>query len=191
MSIAIAQEALLTKFLSRLLVSAAYLPVMPSCDSGERWTPMVGEWPQTGLACAAVRQINADCQATDADYMLALSIVAPQGTNIALGRKTLEVRSWKPEHLPLRNLLIVENDTFLLEEGQFDPKGTAVALVDVEEVHEWQPTELQAACSNSWSPGYWAWSLSNVRPMSGAIQVAAHRKLYEVQVAKELLPPVD
>ncbi|WP_211090190.1 ASCH domain-containing protein [Pseudothauera nasutitermitis] len=42
-----------------------------------------------------------------AEY-LALSIVSPQGENIASGRKTLEVRSWQPPALPLHDLLIVE-----------------------------------------------------------------------------------
>ncbi|KAF1049543.1 ASCH domain-containing protein [Xylophilus sp.] len=120
--------------------------------------------------------------------MLALSIVAPHGTNIACGRKTLEIRSWKPPYLPLRNLLIVENRILLVEEGQSDPNATAVALVDVEEVHAWQPSERAAACSTKWTPGYWAWSLSNVRPLSGRVRVAARRKLYDVQIPLESLP---
>jgi hypothetical protein len=39
----------------------------------------------------------------------ALSIVAPNGGRIAQGLKTLEIRSWQPEYLPLKNLVIVEN----------------------------------------------------------------------------------
>lgn len=118
--------------------------------------------------------------------MLALSIVAPHGANIASGRKTIEVRSWRPEHLPLRNLLIVENRIFLTEEGQVDPDGKAVALVDIEEVHAWQASELEAACAKHWEPGYWAWRLVNVRPISAAVRVVAQRKLYEAQVSEEL-----
>lgn len=119
--------------------------------------------------------------------MLALSIVAPNGTNIATGRKTLEVRSWRPMNLPVRNLLIVQNHRLLVEERQSDPNGIAVALVDVESVHEWESSEVAAACADKWSPGYWAWTLSNVRPIPGAIRVAARRKLYEVQPPTELL----
>lgn len=33
----------------------------------------------------------------------ALSIVAPSGQRIAQGMKTLEVRSWQPEQLPLKD----------------------------------------------------------------------------------------
>jgi len=112
--------------------------------------------------------------------MLALSIVSPHGKNIATGRKTIEVRSWLPAELPLRDLLIVENHSYLTESSPTDPNGIAVALVDVTEVHEWSEGEVEAACSEGWQPGYWAWSLSNVRPVSLPFPVAAERKLYAV-----------
>ena len=63
--------------------------------------------------------------------MLALSIVAPNGTNIAVGRKTLEIRSWRPRQLPLRDLLIIENLVFLTGTDEVDPDGIAVAVVNV------------------------------------------------------------
>ncbi|MDT4855299.1 hypothetical protein FQZ97_896450 [compost metagenome] len=112
--------------------------------------------------------------------MLALSIVSPHGSNIALGKKTLEIRSWRPTSLPIRDLLIVENSEFLSIENPIDLNGKAVAIVDIEEIHEWQPSEVTAACSSGWKPGYWAWSLSNVRPIANAQTVTAKRKLYEV-----------
>lgn len=62
---------------------------------------------------------------------VALSIVSPHGVNIAAGRKTIEVRSWLPPTLPIRDLLIVENANFLTDGFQVDPNGRAVALVDV------------------------------------------------------------
>jgi hypothetical protein len=112
--------------------------------------------------------------------MLALSIVSPHGSNIALGKKTLEIRSWFPESLPIRNLLIVENSEFLSVDNPIDLNGKAVAMVDVEEIHVWQPSEVKAACLSGWEPDYWAWVLSNVRPITNAQTVAAKRKLYEV-----------
>jgi len=119
--------------------------------------------------------------------MLALSIVSPHGSNIASGKKTLEVRSWRPESLPIRDLLIVENSHFLSADNPVDPDGRAVAIVDVEEIHEWQPSEVKAACSNGWEPGYLAWCLSNVRPITNTptfnnVAVPAKRKLYEVEL---------
>jgi len=112
--------------------------------------------------------------------MLAISIVGPHGSNIASGKKVLEVRSWRPEALPIRDLLIVENSSFLSADNPIDLDGRVVAIVDVEEIHEWQPTEVEAACSNGWEPGYWAWTLSNVRPVTNVATVPAKRKLYEV-----------
>lgn len=47
---------------------------------------------------------------------LALSIVASNGTRIAEGIKTLEVRSWVPTKLPIKDLLIVENQKFLVKD---------------------------------------------------------------------------
>lgn len=37
---------------------------------------------------------------------LALSVVAPNGTRIAQGIKTFEVRSWVPAQLPLKDLFM-------------------------------------------------------------------------------------
>ncbi|KZC17965.1 RNA-binding protein [Rhodanobacter sp. FW510-R12] len=119
--------------------------------------------------------------------MLALSIVAPNGANIAAGRKTLEIRTWRPPRLPLRDLLIVENRIFLTGEDETDPDGIAVAVVDVEEVHAWQPSELQAACASRWTPDMWAWHVTHVRPIGGAFRIAARRKLYEVRASDALL----
>ncbi|MBP6165989.1 MAG: ASCH domain-containing protein [Aeromonas sp.] len=112
--------------------------------------------------------------------MLALSIVSPHGTNIASGKKTLEVRSWCPPSLPVRDLLIVENSVFLSLDMSVDPDGKVVAIVDIEEVHEWQPDEVAAACSSGWVPGYWAWRIANVRPIVDGPVVPAQRKLYEI-----------
>ena len=112
--------------------------------------------------------------------LLALSIVTPNGRNIADGRKTLEVRSWRTEDLPLTDLLIVENGRFLSEQGDSDDDGRLVAVVDIAEIHPWLPTEVEAACASAWAPGYWAWRISNVRPISRPVKVIAARKLYDV-----------
>jgi len=117
--------------------------------------------------------------------ILALSIVAPHGTNIANHLKTLEIRSWRPERLPLRNLLIVENDIFLTKEDQIDLNGRGVALIDIEEVHAWHPSEVQAACSTKWQPGFWAWSITNIRPIQPPINMIAKRKIYKIELSNE------
>lgn len=112
----------------------------------------------------------------------ALSIVAPHGQNIAKKIKTIEVRSWQPPTLPLRNLLIIENQNYLSANQPEDADGKAIAFVDILEVHEWQAYEVEAACSSGWQPGYWAWILSNVRPVFQHVTVPAKRKIYTVEV---------
>ncbi|MGP1665587.1 MAG: ASCH domain-containing protein [Rhodanobacter sp.] len=119
--------------------------------------------------------------------MLALSIVAPNGANIAAGRKTLEIRSWQPPQLPLRDLLIIENRRFLTGVDETDPDGFAVAMVDVEAIHAWQPSELVSACATEWVAHRWAWQITRVRPLSGVWRLPARRKLYEVEVSATML----
>lgn len=56
----------------------------------------------------------------------AISIVAPSGSYIAEGIKTLEIRSWRPNELPLKDLVIVENAHDLNQDGD-EELGRAVA----------------------------------------------------------------
>ncbi len=54
----------------------------------------------------------------------ALSVVAPAGDRIRTGQKTLEIRQWKPDGLPLRDLVIVQNTLRLSSNGiTEDPNG--------------------------------------------------------------------
>ena len=99
-----------------------------------------------------------------------LSIVAPNAERIVQGIKTLAVRSWRPEKLPLKDLVIVENQNFLLKEGD-EEIGHAIGLVDIVE-------EIDAACASYWAEGYFAWVISNVRSFEKPIEVPAKRKLY-------------
>lgn len=118
----------------------------------------------------------------------ALSIVAPNGTRIAQGQKTLEVRSWHPGTVPLRDLVIVENGHRLSDDRPEDPDGRAVAIVDVLEVHPWEPGEVEAACASAWQPGYQAWVLGSVRVLEPAPVVPARRGLYDID---GVIPPRD
>lgn len=112
----------------------------------------------------------------------ALSIVTPHGGNIASGRKTLEVRSWRPDRLPLLDLAIVENGRVLHEDGDSDPDGRVVALVDVHVVEPWRPDQVDAACSSGWVPGYHAWHLEHVRPVAERPVAPARRGLYRIEL---------
>ena len=112
---------------------------------------------------------------------LALSIVTPNGTRIAQGIKTLEVRSWTPTQLPVKDLFIVETHNFLNKDID-EEEGVAVALVDVDSVHSWRNDEIEPACASAWSEGYFAWVLSNVRPLRHPVKVLAKRKIYQVEL---------
>ncbi|MCH7335559.1 ASCH domain-containing protein [Acinetobacter sp. NIPH 2699] len=111
----------------------------------------------------------------------ALSIVAPNGERIAHGLKTLEIRSWLPEEFPLKNLVIVENQNYLLKDSD-EEMGRAVALVDIESAHAWQQHEVEAAQASRWTEGYYAWVINNVRPFPQPIACMAKRKIYRVEL---------
>lgn len=112
----------------------------------------------------------------------ALSIVAPSGTKIINKEKTLEIRSWQPDILPLKNLVIVENKNFLNSDFQ-EEEGVAIALVDIESIHEWQEHEIEAACASYWEKGYYAWIISNIRVIRQPIKTIAKRKIYSLNLS--------
>lgn len=111
----------------------------------------------------------------------ALSIVAPNGSRIAHGIKTLEVRSWTPEQLPLKDVVIVENQHYLNHNGD-EEQGVAVAVADILAAHPWRKDEFEAACATYWAEGYFAWVLDNVRPIDPPIAVPARRKIYLIEI---------
>ncbi len=113
----------------------------------------------------------------------ALSIVAPGGDHIRSGKKTLEIRKWQPDTVPLRDLLIVQNSIRLSRSGTAeDPHGITVALVDIAAVTEWRKEDLQASCGSNWEPGWFAWKITNVRPFPCATTVPAKLRIYEVEI---------
>ncbi|MGC4015070.1 MAG: ASCH domain-containing protein [Luteolibacter sp.] len=113
----------------------------------------------------------------------ALSVVAPAGNLIRAGVKTLEVRRWVPDVLPLRDLVIVQNKIRLSTEGVTeDAEGEAVALVDIEAVGEWREDQLAEACGSWWEPGWKAWRLTNVRPIEVPSRVPARLGIYEIDL---------
>ena len=83
--------------------------------------------------------------------------------------------------LPLKDLIIVENQHFLLNDGDEDV-GFAVALVDIESVHPWQSDEVEAACATYCAEGDLARVIRNIRPIDPPIQVVAKRKLYRIEL---------
>ncbi|HTX48509.1 MAG TPA: ASCH domain-containing protein [Caulobacteraceae bacterium] len=116
--------------------------------------------------------------------MRALSIVKPAGQRIAEGRKTIEVRRWRPDLASGEDLLIVENGRYLMAEGDEDPDGRVVAIVQVGAVRPFTPADMQAATASSFEDGWLAWELHSVRRVVSSAPVLAARRLYQLE-----LPP--
>ncbi|WP_241025767.1 MULTISPECIES: ASCH domain-containing protein [unclassified Burkholderia] len=110
----------------------------------------------------------------------ALSIVKPAVDDIVAGRKRVEIRSWAPPVIPLRDLVLVQNTIFLRQDGQEDPDGIALALVDVVGVHDWTPDEARAQ-GKQWCAGYVCWELTNVRAIDPPFRCAAKRGIYALE----------
>lgn len=84
----------------------------------------------------------------------ALAVLSPAGKLIAQGRHSIELRSWRPPEVPMRDLLIVESRRQVAADDQRDPEAAGVALVDVLSVESWPG-----------SPGMFAWKLGHIRPI--------------------------
>jgi hypothetical protein len=114
----------------------------------------------------------------------ALSVVEPAGDEIRSRKKSIEVRKWIPDLLPLRDLLSIQNRERLSSTGaQEDPNGKAVALVDVVAVREWKKGDMEAAGAKKWESGWWAWELVNVRPFDCPAFLPAKRRIYPVTLS--------
>ena len=114
--------------------------------------------------------------------MRALSIVRPAGQRIAEGRKTIEVRRWRPDLAPDEDLLIVENGRYLMAEGDEDPDGRVVAIVRVGAIRPFTPADMAAATAASFEDGWLAWELHGVRRVTSSTTVLAARRLYELDL---------
>ncbi|WP_234407498.1 ASCH domain-containing protein [Pseudomonas bohemica] len=104
----------------------------------------------------------------------------PNGSRIASGEKTLEIRCWRPDLAPTEDLLIVENGRFLHTDGDEDDDGIAVAIVRVKAVRPFVLADMQAACATHFSEGWLACELSDVRPITNPVTLRAARGIYDV-----------
>ena len=81
----------------------------------------------------------------------ALSIVSPSVQRIVAGKKVVEIRRWLPPEIPFLNLVLVENEIYLTEDGQEDPNGVARAVVDITGIHDWTREEAESQGDSSGS----------------------------------------
>ena len=83
--------------------------------------------------------------------------------------------------MPLRDLVIVENDNILTEKYPAE-NGRVVAMVDVVDVRPWEEKDMKASCVNVFENEWQAWVLSNIREISYPAAVPAKRKIYELEL---------
>ena len=119
--------------------------------------------------------------------MRALSIVKPAGRRIASGQKTIEVRRWRPDLAVDEDLIIVENERYLLRDGDEDPDGRVVAIVRVAAVRPWMESDLKASCVATFEAGWLAWELHSVRPVTSDMPVLAARRFYELALPSDVV----
>lgn len=86
-----------------------------------------------------------------------------------------------PPRLPLYDLAIVENHLYLYQDGEEDENGLLLAVVDVVCAHDWSPEEALRA-NKQWRPGYHAWELQNVRPLTNPVKAIAKRGVYPLEI---------
>jgi hypothetical protein len=119
----------------------------------------------------------------------ALSVIEPYGHFISIGKKTIEVRKWRPDDvLPITNLVIVENAIKLSSTIQpYDPDGYVVAMVDVTNIRNWKEKDLDSSCSTSFEAGWLAWELENIRKVVYPLKVPARLRIYDINLDTNLL----
>lgn len=120
-----------------------------------------------------------------------LSVVAPAGSRIRSRRKTIEVRRWALDAVPLRNLVIVQNDTRLTDENPEDATGRVVAIVDVVAIRDWLAEDLEKSSATEFQEGYLAWELENIRPAAYYRFVPAKLGIYKLDLDPKFLVHPD
>jgi hypothetical protein len=110
-----------------------------------------------------------------------LSILKEPGELILSGAKTLEIRSWEPPFNATQDLLVVSNSIYLKHDDQVDENGIAIALVDISGYHPWREDEMEKACAKQFKSGYFAWEITNVRPVFCRDLLPAKKGIYELQ----------
>ncbi|WP_394550019.1 hypothetical protein [Pantoea sp. SGAir0183] len=98
---------------------------------------------------------------------------------IANGLKRLEIRKWFPDVRSGEKILLIENENFLMEEGQ-QAVRKAVAIITLGDIREFKREDVLAACASYYEEGWLAREIKNVQKIENAFSIRAARKLYDV-----------
>ena len=119
-----------------------------------------------------------------------LSVKQPWAWAIAEGLKTIETRTWCPNHRGailivaslkpdklLLDWLVEQRGAEILDQIEY---GKAVAIVELVECRGMETRDEQAA-QCTWYPGAYAWMLENVRKIAKPYPVKGRLGLYETR----------
>lgn len=113
----------------------------------------------------------------------ALSVAAPLGDFIAQAKKTIEVRDFvTSDLLPSEDLLIVQTKNPLTDKSPEDPYARAVCLVRVKEMRKFLYSDRAEAKTERFHESWFAWVLTDVRPLQKKTRALAAQGLYQVQI---------
>lgn len=112
----------------------------------------------------------------------AISIVAPNGTKIITGLKTIEVRSWLPTISIGEDLVIIENEKYLNEENDLDENAKAIGVVKIKKIRAFEQNDIEKACATYWCEGYYSWELEDIRKFKFPIPAITKKGIYQVEL---------
>lgn len=120
--------------------------------------------------------------------MKALSLIQPYASLIAVGKKTIETRTWSTKYRG--KLLIVSSkkpvDKKVPYMGLLNlglPFGMALAIVDLVDCRHMKPGDAKKA-RYPYRPELYAWELSNIKKIK-PFPVKGQLKLFEVDYEEE------
>ncbi|QZA33231.1 ASCH domain-containing protein [Hydrogenibacillus sp. N12] len=122
-----------------------------------------------------------------------ISIDQPYAYLIAVGAKTIEVRSWKTRHRgPLVIAATARSWSADTEEGTrlTLPGGLAVGIVDLVDVRPFLREDVEAAymLEEDYEEGYFAWVLEKARPIR-PFPIRGQQGLYRCTFDPEYITP--
>ncbi|NXZ87923.1 hypothetical protein HZI30_13370 [Serratia fonticola] len=115
----------------------------------------------------------------------ALSILKPAVDNILNGSKKLEIRSWTPPYMPLNNVVLVQNEKYLVNQDDEDD-GFAMAIVDFTSIFPWTEADYLRQKNTTtmwkeWKLGYFCWTIENVRVIKKPMPCKAMKGIYTLE----------
>ncbi|WP_262362767.1 ASCH domain-containing protein, partial [Providencia rustigianii] len=116
----------------------------------------------------------------------ALSILKPAVDLILDGKKNIEIRSWLPPEIPMKNVVIVQNQKYLSSDEDIDD-GIALAIVDFTEFKIWTKNDYNDSdpsirLGRTWKEGYFTWKIENIRRLTKPIRCKAMKGIYQLDL---------